>query len=128
MEGLDAQVDETVRTSILENCGRNCISRTFIDKAKSIKKRSKDINDFLEKLSHEWKHLHLEKGNIYVVYEKCYCPMVRDYRDKLSPSFCNCSRGWIKELFESVLEKPVEVKLKKSIVRGDGDCEFRVYL
>lgn len=100
----------------------------MITKARKIKKNSKDLDEFLVKLSKNWKHLKLERKKIYVEYEKCYCPLVRDYHEKLSVTFCNCSRGWLKELFESELEKPVQVKLEKSIKRGDEICRFRVLL
>jgi predicted hydrocarbon binding protein len=100
----------------------------MIAKAKKTKTNSKDIDEFLVKLSKNWKHLKLDGNRIHVEYEKCYCPLVRDYHEKLPVTFCNCSRGWLKELFESALEKPVEVKLEKSIKRGDKTCRFRVLL
>jgi predicted hydrocarbon binding protein len=128
VQSLDENVDEETRAKILERCGRNCISQSMTAKAKKIKKNSKDLDEFLVKLSKNWKHLKLDGKEIYVEYEKCYCPLVRDYPEKLSVTFCNCSRGWLKELFESALEKPVEVKLEKSIKRGDEICRFRVLL
>jgi predicted hydrocarbon binding protein len=127
-ESLDTQLDEKAREKILENCGRNCISSSFVARGKALKKSAKNTDDFLDKLSQKWKHLQRDGNNIYVVYEKCYCPLVKDYPDKLSPTFCNCSKGWIKELFESALEKPITVKLEKSIKQGDKICRFSVHL
>jgi hypothetical protein len=103
-ESLDTQLDEKTKEKILEDCGRNCIPSSFIEKAKALKKNAKDTDDFLDKLGKKWKHLQRNGNNVYVVYEKCYCPLVKDYPEKLSPTFCNCSKGWIKELFESTLE------------------------
>jgi predicted hydrocarbon binding protein len=100
----------------------------MIERAKKTMKNSKDIDEFLVKLSKNWKHLKLDGDNIHVEYEKCYCPLVRDCHEKLSATFCNCSRGWVKELFESALEKPVKVRLEKSIKSGDRTCRFRVIL
>jgi len=128
MDNLDAQVDEKTRIKVLENCGRACIPRSFIEKVQARRNSAKDIDEFLTKLSQMWSHLQRDGDNIYIVYEKCYCPLVKAYPDKLSPLFCNCSRGWIKELFESVLGKPVGVDLEKSIKQGDDVCEFRVRL
>ncbi|MCJ7423358.1 DUF6144 family protein [Candidatus Bathyarchaeota archaeon] len=126
VQSLHENVDEENRAKILERCGRNCISQSMIARAKKIKKNSKNIEEFLDKLSKNWKHLKLDGNKVYVEYEKCYCPLVRDYKETLPATFCNCSRGWLKELFESALEKPVEVKLEKSIKRGDEICRFRV--
>ena len=126
--GLDGELDENARARILESCGRSCISRNFIKKAQRCKHDAENVEEFIIKLSRTWKHLRRENGDTYVVYEKCYCPLVRTYSGKLSPTFCNCSRGWIKELFESALQKPVDVELQKSIKHGDNICKFKVHL
>jgi predicted hydrocarbon binding protein len=49
-------------------------------------------------------------------------------KGKLSATYCNCSRGWAKALFEGVLGKSVEVIMEKSIVSGDNQCKFRIML
>jgi predicted hydrocarbon binding protein len=128
MDSLDALVDEKTRVRVLENCGRNCIPRSFVKRAKTCKEGARNNDEFLERLSKVWRHLQRDGDKVYVVYEKCYCPLVKAYPDKLSPTFCNCSRGWVKELFESVLEKPVNVVLEKSIKQGNDICKFRVCL
>jgi len=128
IESLESQCDPKQRAKILEGCGRNCISRNLIKKVKDLKTASRNMNEFLDKLAGNWKHLQRDKEDIYVVYPKCYCPLVRDYPETLSATWCNCSRGWIKELFESVIEKPVEVQFQKSIKQGDDMCKFKVLL
>ena len=93
--------------------------------------KAKDVNEFVDRLVKAWSHLHREGGNIYVVYDKCYCPLgralLKDYPSQLS-LYCNCSRGWVREMFESALKKPVKVELQKSIIRGDDLCKFKVTL
>ncbi len=128
MEGLDNELDEETKVKILENCGRNCIPRSFASKAKNCNKEAKNVDEFLERLGKVWKHVHREDGDVYVVYEKCYCPIVKTYSGELSSTWCNCSRGWTKELFEEALGKPVKVVLEKSVRQGDKECRFRVHL
>ncbi len=128
MENLDEMVDEKTKIKVLENCGRSCIPQAFLKKAANIKAKSKDDNEFLDKLGKIWKHLKRDGDKIFVVYNQCYCPMVKSYKGELSKSFCNCSRGWVKELFESTTGKPVTVVLEKSIRQGDDICRFRVKL
>ncbi len=118
VDNLDSNVDKKTGIKILENCGRSCIPASFIKKARACKAKSADTKDFLDRLGKIWKHLQYDGNKIYVTYNQCYCPMMKSYDGKLSPSFCNCSRGWIKELFESTLEKPVAVALEKSIKQG----------
>jgi len=126
LEGMDKELDEETRVKILEGCGRNCASLSLIKKAQALKARSKDMDEFLDELSKVWNHLKREGDGVYVVYEKCYCPLVGKYPGNLSASYCNCSRGWIKEVFEKTLRKPVEVKLIASIKQGDKACKFEV--
>ena len=128
LDALDRLVDEETRIKVLESCGRKCIGAGFLARAEVLAKKSKNPEDFLEKLSKVWKHLHVDKNGVFVVYEQCYCPMVKAYRGELSPSFCNCSVGWIKELFERSLNKPVKVEKLGTVKQGSKQCTFRVTL
>lgn len=128
MENLDEHLDEETRSEVLENCGRACVPSSLLRKAKACKKGAEDIGDFLTKLGQTFNHLQVDGDKVHVVYEKCYCPLVKSFPEDLSPTFCNCSRGWVMELFESALERPVGVELEKSIRQGDDVCRFRVRL
>jgi len=128
MDNLDAQVDEQTRTSVLENCGRACIPRSFVEKAVACRRRTEDLDGFLNELGKMWSHLRRDGDRVYVIYDACYCSLVKGYPGQLSPIFCNCSRGWIKELFEKALERHVEVELEQSIKQGDPVCKFLVRL
>lgn len=128
LETLDSTVDEETRTRILENCGRKCIGGGFLARAQALARKSKDQEEFLEKLGKVWKHLHIDDNGVFVVYEQCYCPMVKAYKGKLSPSFCNCSVGWIKELFESSLNKSVIVEKLGTIKQESERCKFKITL
>jgi predicted ArsR family transcriptional regulator len=129
MDGLDKNVDPETIAKILEQCGRQCQSQSFIKKAKAIYQESGDTNDFLNRLGQTYKHLHREGNKVYLVYPKCYCSQVNKLgKEKLSGTYCNCSRGWAKTLFEQATGKPVEVKLEKSIIKGDDECKLRIML
>lgn len=127
--GLNEHVDEETRAKILEQCGRQCQSPAFIKKAKSVYEKSKNTDEFIEKLAQTYKHLHRQGDKIYIIYPRCYCPQVNKIpKGKLSATYCNCSRGWAKALFEGALGKPVEVKMEKSIINGNDQCKFRIIL
>jgi len=42
--------------------------------------------------------------------------------ERVPPLNSNCSRGWTKEIFETVVGKSVDVKPLTSIKRGDKEC------
>ena len=129
MDGLSKNVDDKTVAKILEQCGRQCQSQSFIKKAKKIYQKSKSTDDFLDKLGQTYKHLHQEGNKVYLIYPKCYCSQVNKIsKGKLSGIYCNCSRGWAKALFEGATGKPVEVVMEKSIINGDDQCKFRVML
>lgn len=51
--------------------------------------------------------------------------MVEGYVE-YGPTFCLCSRGWVKAVFTEALGEGVEVELVQPIGRGDECCEFSV--
>lgn len=131
MEGMDSEVDEETRTRILEDCGRNCIPLGFIEKMKAVWEEY-DLDGLLENINNVWAsaganaYVKRRGDRIYAEFGDCYCPIVQDYPEELSSSWCNCSRGWLLELFESVFGRTVEVELEKSIKQGDEICKFRI--
>lgn len=125
--GLDEYVDPETRKQILERCGRDCITKKMIDRARELYSDSEDLEDFLRRYSGVNSHLHVEDGSVYLVYPKCYCPTVKNIPPgHLSASYCDCSRGWAKSLFEGATGQLVEVVREASVVNGDGECRFRI--
>jgi predicted hydrocarbon binding protein len=131
MDNFEKQFPVDVRTKVLENCGRGCIGATIIEKARRAKKKTRDLEELVNGLNQQHiggGKLRHEKGKIYVEYERCYCGMVSKTKETFSSTYCNCSRGWLLELFERVFEKPVKVELMQSVIQGDPNCKFVVYL
>jgi len=56
----------------------------------------------------------------------CMCPLVESGPPGLSPTFCLCSTGYVREIFERQLARPVTVELVESLKTGGRDCVFRV--
>lgn len=126
---LDEHVDEETKAKILEQCGRQCQSGSFVKKARKIYEESEDIDEFLVKFGQVYENLHREGDEVYIIYPKCYCPNVNKIPSgKLSATYCDCSRGWAKALFEGALGKPIDVIMEESIVNGNEQCKFRIVL
>ncbi|MDH7563517.1 MAG: hypothetical protein QHH24_01350 [Candidatus Bathyarchaeota archaeon] len=83
--GLDKYVEEQTRIKILEQCGRQCQSQSLVKKARSISKKSKSIDEFLDRFQQVYKHLHRDKDNIYITYPKCYCSQVKKTPEGTTP-------------------------------------------
>jgi len=55
----------------------------------------------------------------------CLCPIAEAQTPgKLSPTFCLCSLGYVKEMHERAIGRPVEVELADSVLRGGKRCRF----
>jgi predicted hydrocarbon binding protein len=140
---LDKLADKKVSSEIMENCGYNCsiINKRVIEKARARCNKYRDIEKFLEaELSNPMLGTRLErKGNVlhqfytpgsYSTPMRCYCSLLRGLPDdqKVSITYCNCSKGFVKKFWEGVLERTVKVELIKSAVSGAQECEFAIYL
>lgn len=129
MELLDREVSEPMRWAIMEGCGRRCIGASTLDKARRLKQQSQDLDDLLSCLNEAHiggGHLQREGDVIHASYERCYCGSVSASRQSFSPTYCHCSIGWYRQLFESLLDRPVEVELLGSILQGEERCQFMI--
>ncbi|MBN1232786.1 MAG: hypothetical protein JXA60_05495 [Candidatus Coatesbacteria bacterium] len=116
---------------IMQECGKECISKGTLKTAKELHKESKDLKEFLARLN-EYHigggHLELNGNIINACYTKCYCGSVNNTRESIPLDYCYCSTGWYKRLFEEVLQKPVKVEIIQSIVNGADKCLFNIYI
>jgi hypothetical protein len=129
MDLLDESLNANAREAVMEACGRQCICKSVIEKALRIQKKSHDLDDLLQRLNQAHiggGHLTRKGKAIHATYDRCYCGSVSKSAEKFSPTYCYCSCGWYRELFETLTGKPVEVKLLSSIVQGDECCRFQI--
>ncbi len=58
----------------------------------------------------------------------CHCPLAGKGGNPMDVCYCYCGGGWYKGIWEFILERPVEIKLLKSVMKGDECCTFAVHL
>ena len=130
IKGLD-KVDLETRKKIMELCGEACArSDGDLKVAKRIAEEAVDEEEILARINKEniWCGTWTRKGNtIQTTCIKCGCPLVRNNVIDVTGTFCYCSRGWVKKIFEILLKKPVNVELEKSFGLGDKVCKFVLY-
>jgi predicted hydrocarbon binding protein len=127
MKNMDNHLDEAIKIKLMEECGRACARNHTKKDALKFKGQ---LDGWLAKMK-TWvgeENIQKEGNLVRVVYNKCFCPIIQDSQLILSDTYCNCSRGWLKENFETVLERPVKVKLEDSIMKGGKQCSFLVFL
>jgi predicted hydrocarbon binding protein len=127
MKNMEQHLDEKRRIDLLEECGRNCAKRHA---QKEASKQKGNLEGWIGTMK-KWvgsDNVQREKSSVRVIYNKCFCPLVQDASPLMSKTYCNCSRGWLKEVFETVMEKPVEVRMEDSIMMGGKQCRFTISL
>ncbi len=125
LENMDRQLDPSARARVMEACGRDCARRASIKMAEPCRG---DVGKLVESLA---KILGSENcsidGNVVrLTYNKCYCELVADGPERLSETYCLCSKGWVLEMFETAARKPVRVEVLQTIKRGAPSCRFLV--
>jgi hypothetical protein len=98
-------------------------------KARRLAQEAHDLDDLLSRLNTAHiggGHLRRMGAVIYAAYDRCYCGSGSKTRDRFSATYCYCSCGWYRELFEALLERPVSVELQSSIIKGDERCAFLI--
>jgi predicted hydrocarbon binding protein len=131
MERLEKEVGEAVANQIMVGCGHRCISRSLLEKAQKHWREVETIDDFLDKLNQAHiggGSLRREGDTIHGSYERCYCGSVSQAAEPMPSTYCYCSCGWYEVLFETVLERPVEVELLSSIAQGAEACRFAIHI
>jgi hypothetical protein len=59
----------------------------------------------------------------------CLCPLVEAQKaGGISPTYCHCSVGYVKEMHERKFGRPVNVELVSSVLMNARRCQFRITL
>ena len=136
---FDANLDEPTRKKVMMANGKACLLNWY--KETNQQPRPEPLT--LERLAAWAKKNNREDyqvdGNVvYFQYlwaaetglsapeHKCLCTLVESCPAGLSPTFCLCSVGYVKEMHEQMFKKPVEVELLSSVLRGDPRCKFKI--
>lgn len=65
-------------------------------------------------------------------YHVCHCPWakesIRRERLTVSPTFCQCSAGFVKKPFEVIFGQTLQADVLESVLLGDEFCRFAIHL
>lgn len=135
---LDRKLDQATREEIMESCGRLCHDTGHPPAPKATPETAARFMEGISK--YLGKDGVQQAGDETVVYFKytrnpvglkvadgyCLCPILEDAPKDISPTYCHCSVGYVKAIFEQGVGKPVEVQLTDSVLRGGKSCSFTV--
>lgn len=70
--------------------------------------------------------LYCEDGELYLQFNFCPCPMLEEVDKLETNTWCQCTTGYSKVLFEKAFECKVDVELLKSIKMGHDKCLMKI--
>lgn len=131
MNNFDSLIDdESKRNQVMETMGNYCV-QNVLPTIKEIKKKSNNLDELIENLNQTYggEFFTLKEDQIHSELDKCFCHFgVQKTEIPLSRTYCQCSLGYMKLLFSTLLDRSVKVELKESILTGGDKCKFIIYL
>jgi hypothetical protein len=142
IDRLDALVNQSVRDQIMAGCGRHCQSLYDLH-AEALKQQRLQYTSEAEFLAH------LQAPDASLVFEcrgddliqyhipskaghgmRCSCFLMAALPEgtNASPTFCQCSRAFVQQRWESVLGRPLRVEVKETAITGSDHCRFIIHL
>ena len=70
--------------------------------------------------------LFAEAGRLYLQFESCPCPMLASVERLPSMTWCICTTGYSKVLFEQIFGCEVDIELLQAIKVGNECCLMRI--
>lgn len=141
MEVMEQNLDEKTREKLMQANGKAC----YIAYAGRGQKRATPVTfehfaDWIAKKGKD-RGYSLAGRDIFSEYTSsaetgkpageniCLCPMVEAQAAGRIPAFyCLCSIGYVREMHEQLLGRPVAVQLVDSVLRGGKRCRFKINL
>ncbi|HUI30462.1 MAG TPA: DUF6144 family protein, partial [Candidatus Acidoferrales bacterium] len=132
---FDKDLDDGKKKEIMKSCGKMCFQGSLGDK----KVNPVDIDALIEGINKGTGEIAAKRdGNVvdfhYVSNPRglrvadgyCLCPLVESGPEGLSGTYCECSVGYVKEMFQTYTGGTVNVELLESLKRGGKSCRFRI--
>jgi len=140
MDSMDARLDADTRSELMQACGRGCFTEAFGARSQEPPPAGA-LDRFLAAYQAAGEtEIRREGDTIYYRYGPqegnpyglrltdgyCMCPVVESGPARLSPTYCQCSAGYVRESFERLTGRPCRVQVLESLRTGGSSCRFRI--
>ncbi|OFV80163.1 MAG: hypothetical protein A2Y78_08550 [Acidobacteria bacterium RBG_13_68_16] len=138
MNVLDGTLDEETRKKVMVANGTACFREWIASRGRTIapvafeawaakvKERPPDDSLRVEGNVIYWEYTGSAETGGASPEGVCLCPMVESKPAGLSRTFCHCSVGYVKELYEQRFARLVKVELLDSVLYGGKRCRFKI--
>jgi predicted hydrocarbon binding protein len=124
------RLEDNFDKSTIKKIRMNCQCGYGMDEKLALLKELVDLSSSLQEFACHDKAkaagLSFLNGELYLQFPYCPCPMLADV-DKLETStWCECTTGYSKVIFEKAFGCEVDVELLKSVKMGDDICLMKI--
>jgi hypothetical protein len=143
MDRLDAATTPEKCRQIMTACGYNCIAHNNrLAQAIRARRRKYPTEEafFKAEAKKPVKGTRLEfqgktllqyyTPHTYTTPRRCFCSLMLGLPEgvNVSPTYCQCSRGFVEKYWEGALGRPVRVEVKETAITGSDECQFIIHL
>ncbi|NLA50406.1 MAG: hypothetical protein GX876_13225 [Bacteroidales bacterium] len=122
MKRLETCFDQPTLRKIRKNCQCGYGLEERLALLREIMSQTSNLEEFASHEKARASGMSFRDGELYLEFPFCPCPMVATVDRLETDTWCHCTTGYSKVLFERAFGCEVEVKLLKSIKMGDDRC------
>ncbi len=126
MNRLENHFDKADVKQIRMNCQCGYGMDEKLELVKELVEASSTLEEFANQEKAKAAGLSCKNGELYLQFPFCPCPMLADVEKLDTFTWCQCTTGYSKVLFEKAFGCEVSVELLKSIKVGDDICLMKI--
>lgn len=127
---LGCYCDEAERPEKCKENGYLCADKALFTKVRDwlrdLYAASNCLEEFVAKANTENLGWYVQGGELYTKFFECECPMLEAVGQLPTFTWCWCTAGYSKRLFEAVFGHPVDLEILHSIRQGHEFCLMKV--
>lgn len=124
------RLEDNFDASTIKKIRMNCQCGYGMDEKSALLNELIELSSSLEEFtSHEKAKaagLSFQNGELYLQFPFCPCPMLADVEKLETNTWCQCTTGYSKVIFEKAFGCKVDVELLKSVKMGDDICLMKI--
>lgn len=94
---------------------------------KGVRSESASLEDFVGRMNALGAGWYIEDGRLYTKFLTCECYMLRQVDTLPDRTWCYCTMGYTRNLFEHVFGRPMDAEVTKTIKTGHPFCLVAVW-
>jgi predicted ArsR family transcriptional regulator len=130
-EDMCAYLENRFDDKTIREIRQRCKCENGISKANNIKTILKNNNNNLSELANQYKKekygadIEVDGDSLLYISPTCYCACIKRIDKPISKTWCYCTLGFVKSIFEQIFGE-VNVELLETIKSGSTRCIVRI--